>query len=122
MTRNLSRVLLAFAALVLATGAFMHTSAFNRIVAMLSESNLAAFAASALKVLWLMDSAVALVLAAVFTSVAARPSDASRWIVILLSFIPIATAALLYYFVGNFIGGHMMLAAGLAAFVGGATK
>jgi formate/nitrite transporter FocA (FNT family) len=37
----------------------------------------------------------------------------------LLSMIPTATAVLIYTFVGNFIGGHIMLAAAVAAFAGG---
>jgi len=33
--------------------------------------------------------------------------------------IPATTAVLIYTFVGDFIGGHIMLAAGIAAFIGG---
>jgi hypothetical protein len=119
MTKFFPRFLLIFSALVLATGAFMHASAFHKIVTALSESNLAAFAASALKVLWLMDSVVALILATVFAFAAIRPSAASRWTIVLLALIPGATAALLYTFIGNFIGGHIMLIAAIAAFLGG---
>jgi len=119
MTKFFPRFLLVFSALVLATGAFMHASAFHKIVSALNESNLVSFAANALKVLWLMDSAVALILATVFAFAAIRPSAANKWIIVLLSLIPGATAALLYAFMGNFIGGHVMLMAAATASIAG---
>jgi hypothetical protein len=33
--------------------------------------------------------------------------------------IPITAAVFIYHFIGNFIGGHIFLAAGLAAVLGG---
>ena len=113
------RFLLAFATLLLAVGALMHASAFKKILTAIADSNLAPFAANSLKVLWLGDSTTLLVLAAVFAFIAARPSAAIRWIIVILSLIPAATAILIYVFIGSFIGGHMLLATAIAAFVGG---
>ncbi|SRR6266852_9759455 len=115
----LPRILLAFSALVLAVGACLHTSAFNKISGAVADSNLMPFAAKSLKILWLQDSALSLVLAVVFAVMAWRPSLTTKWIVLLLALIPVATAALIYYFIGSFIGGHVFLAAAIAAILGG---
>lgn len=119
MVKTFPRFLLAFAALLLAVGALMHASVFNKILSALAASNLPSFAANSLKVLWLGDSATLLILTAVFGFIAARPSAATKWVIVLLSLIPAATAILISTFIGNFIGGHILLAAAIAAFVGG---
>jgi hypothetical protein len=116
------RFLLAFAALTLAVGAVMHASAFKKITEAIADSNLAAFAANSLKVLWLQDSAISLILAIIFGLVAIRPAAAARSTIALLALIPAATAILIYTFIGSFIGGHIMLLAAVAAFVGGLVK
>jgi hypothetical protein len=120
--KTLSRFLLALSALVLFVGSLLHGSAFNKILSAITDSNLASFAANSLKVLWLQDAAICLILAIVFGFVAARPSAATRSTIVLLALIPAATAALIYIFIGNFIGGQVMLIAALAAFVAGLTK
>lgn len=86
MVKPLPRFLLAFAALLLAVGAIMHALAFREIVLAIADSNLVPFAANSLKLLWLGDSTTLLLLAAVFAFIAARPSAATRWIVVILSF------------------------------------
>ena len=119
MVKPLPRFLLTFAALVLAVGAIMHASAFKKIVSAVTDSNLEVFAAGSLKLLWLGDSATLMLLAAVFAFIVARPSAATRWIVVILSLIPASTAILIYTFIGSFIGGHVLIVAAIAAFVGG---
>ena len=113
------RLFLTLSALALAAGAFMHAAAFNKISSAIAKSDIVSFAGNSLKVLWLADSVTALLLAAVFGIAAARPSISSNLIVMLLAMIPATTAVLIYTFVGDFIGGHIMLAAGIAAFIGG---
>jgi hypothetical protein len=120
--RPFPRVVLIFAALLLAVGALMHASAFNKIASAIADSNLVPFAANSLKILWLADSATSLLLAAVFGLIAVRPSAATRPVIVLLALIPAATAGLIYNFIGGFVGGHIMLAAAVAALVGGLTK
>src|SRR6202171_591576 len=66
MVKSYARFLLAFAAFLLAVGAIMHASAFKKIASTVANSNLEAFAAGSLKLLWLGDSATLLFLAAVF--------------------------------------------------------
>jgi hypothetical protein len=113
------RILLAFSAVLLAIGASMHTAAFGKVSAAVATSDLAGFFGKGLKVLWLQDSTVTMVLAIVFAIVAIRPLAASNTVIVLLGLVPSVTAALVYLFIGNFIGGHIFLTAGLAAILGG---
>jgi uncharacterized membrane protein len=115
----LGRTLLAFSAILLAVGAWIHTSAFNKVSAAVAKSDLDAFLAKGLKVLWLQDSTIAIVLAIVFAIVAIQPFVASKIVIVLLGLVPVVTAALAYHFIGNFVAGHIFLTAGLAAILGG---
>lgn len=117
--KSLGRILLAFSAVLLAIGAWIHTSAFNKMSAAVAKSDLIPFAAKSLRVLWLEDSVVLLVLAIVFAVIAALPSAINKWVIVLLALIPAATAAFVYYFVGSFIAGHLLLVAAIAAILGG---
>jgi hypothetical protein len=119
MMKLLGRILLAFSAILLAIGAWIHTSAFNKMSAAVAKSDLIPFAAKSLRILWLEDSLVLLVLAIAFAVIAAWPSVATKWIIVLLALIPAATAALVYYFAGTFIAGHILLAAATLAILGG---
>jgi hypothetical protein len=114
----LGRILLAFSAVLLVIGASIHTAAFRKASAAVATSDLAAFFGKGLKVLWLQDSTVAMVLAIVFATAAIRPFAASKAVIVLLGLVPTVTA-LVYLFIGNFIGGHIFLTAGLAAILGG---
>jgi hypothetical protein len=71
-----SRLLLAFSAIVLVDGAYLHTSGFIRMSAAVANSDLVPFVGKGLKVLWLQDSVMAIVLAIIFGSIAARGSAA----------------------------------------------
>jgi hypothetical protein len=117
--RLLSRILLAFSAILLVAGAWIHTSAFGKVSAAVARSDLDAFVGNGLKVLWLQDSTIAIVLAIVFTAVAIRPVAASKTVIVLLGLVPVVTATLVYHFIGNFVGGHIFLTAGVAAILGG---
>ena len=114
----LGRFLLAFSAILLVIGAWIHTAGFNRMSAGVAKSDLNPFLGRGLKVLWLQDSTIAIVLAIVFAVVAIRPAAASRPLIFLLALVPVITAALTYYFIGNFFGGHIFLVAGIAAILG----
>lgn len=119
MVRSVPRLLLAFASLLLATGAILHASAFQRISSAIAESNLALFAANSLKVLWVADSATSIILASIFGLIAARPNTATRSAIVLIALIPAATAICIYLFIGSFIGAHVLFAAALAAIAAG---
>jgi hypothetical protein len=116
--KTLSRILLALSAILLAVGAHFHTSAFNKTASAVAESNLPAFLGNGLKVLWLQDSVITNVLAIIFAVVSIKPTAAPKWIVVVLALVPVATACLVYHFIGNFFGGHIFLIAGIAAISG----
>ena len=118
----LSRILFAFSALVLAIGAWIHTSAFGRVSAATAKSDLPDFFGKGFKVLWLQDSALQLIFAILFAVLAIRPGAAPRWIVIMLALLLLTTVAFVYYFIGNFIAGHMFLVAAVAAILGALLK
>ncbi len=122
MKSSLARFFFVIAALILAGGAVLHASAFHRIQDALFVSNLAPFAANSLKGLWLGDSATCLLIAALFACLAAKPSSATRFAAILMALIPAATAVMIYVFIGSFIGGHILLAAAVAASAGALLK
>jgi hypothetical protein len=114
----LGQILLAFSTILLAIGSWIHTSAFNKVSAAVAKSDLDAFLGNGLKVLWLQDSTIMIVLAIVFALVAIRPSAANKTVLILLGLVPVVTATLVYHFIGNFVAGHIFLTAGIAAILG----
>lgn len=116
------RILLAFSALLFLFGAWIHTSAFGKVSAAVAKSDLPEFFGKGFKTIWLMDSALQIVLAILFLFVAIRPLIASRWVIVLVALIPLTTAILAYYFIGNFIAGHLFLVASLAAIFGALLK
>ncbi len=118
----LSRILLGFSAIVFAFGAYIHTSAFGRMSEAVAKSDLLPFFANGFRTLWLMDSAVQIALALVFAIVAIKPNAATRPIVTLIALVPLSTAGFIYHFIGNFVGGHIFLAGGLAAILGALLK
>ena len=120
--KTISRVLLAFSAIVFAFGAYIHTSAFSRMSDAVAKSDLAAFFGNGFRTLWLMDTAVQVALALIFALVAIKPNAATRPVVILIGLVPLSTAGFIYYFIGNFIGGHIFLAGALAAILGALLK
>jgi hypothetical protein len=109
----------AVSAVVMAAGGVLHARAFDRTLAALADSNLAPFYANALKALWLADSATLVTLAAAFGLIAARPSLATRPVIMVLAVVPAATASCLYKFLGDFVPAHMLIGSALAALVGG---
>jgi hypothetical protein len=115
----LPRLLLTFAAIVLAIVALMHTSCFSEISVAVAKSDLVPFVGKGLKVLFLQFSVTVIVLAVVFAAAAVRPRAVSKAMILLLALVPLITAVLGYYFIGNFIGSHLGLIAGVAAILGG---
>ena len=122
VVRSLSRILFAISTLVLAFGAWVHTSAFGRVSASVAKSDLPAFLGKGFRVLWLQDSALQIIFAIVFGVLAVRPAAAPRWIVIMLALLLLTTVASVYYFIGNFIAGHLFLVAAVAAIFGALLK
>ena len=121
MNRNpvISRLLLTLAAAIFLLGALMHAIAFTKASSLLGASTLKTFFSGELRALWLADSTTLLGLALVFALIAARPTWASRPLILASSWIPAATTALLYVFLGPFYAAHMLLAATLMVIVSG---
>jgi hypothetical protein len=120
--KALSRILFAFAALVLIFGAYLHTSAFGKVTAAVAKSDLPAFFGKGLRVLWLQDSALQIIFAIVFAVVAIRPSAAPKWVPIILALLLLTTVAFVYSIIGSFIAGHLFLAAAIAAILAAILK
>ena len=109
-TMRAPRFLLIFAAVLSIAGAALHAAAFSKALPIIAASGLPPFYSSSFKGLWLADSATLTVLAAICMMITARLQIATRWLLILLAFIPLTTAILLYTFLGNFFAGHLLLA------------
>ena len=110
-----ARSLLVVAAILLVVGAVMHALAFPRAVAAIGASNLPLVFGNILKVFWLADSSTMLLLAALFSFIAVKPSAAKPAIVALIAAIPAALAVLIYIFMGSFFAGHILVVVALAA-------
>jgi hypothetical protein len=119
MVTSTARLLLAFASLLSAVGGTIHAAAFRKALAAIDASNLPHFYGASSKGLWLADSATLFLLAIIFGLISARPSIATRPLVILIALIPAATATLLYNFLGNFVAGHLLLTIAALAFLAG---
>ena len=118
MIKTISRILFAISALILAFGAYVHTSAFGKVTTAVAKSDLPEFFGKGLKVLWLQDSALQIIFAVVFAVLAIRPTAAPRWIVIMLGLLLLSTVTLVYCIIGNFVAGHLFFVAALAAIFG----
>jgi hypothetical protein len=120
MNPRIPRLLLATAAAICALGGTLHAAAYGaKGLPNISRSNLPPFLSSEIKVLWLADSTTLVALALVFGFIAAKPASATKAVVMLLGLVPAATAALLYFFLGPFYAGHLLLAASAMVFVAG---
>ena len=110
MIARIPQALLVLSSLLLVAGGAVHAEAYGRAIRAADASNLASFFAEGLKMLWLGDSAMMFVLAAICGAIAARPRLASRALVLLLALFPASLAVLLYLFLGNFAAGHLLAA------------
>lgn len=101
--------MLGAASLIQVAGALIHAAAFPTAAQRLDTTELSPAMISASKALWLADSTNLLVLGAIFAFLALRPRLASGSLLMLLGLAPLASAALLYWFMGAFFAGHLML-------------
>jgi hypothetical protein len=88
-TMRAPRFLLVFAAVLSIAGAALHAAAFSKALPIIAASGLPPFYSSSFKGLWLADSATLTVLAAICMVITARLQMATRWLLILLAFIPL---------------------------------
>lgn len=106
-----SRLLLAAAALLLLAGAAIHAMPFAKVASKFDLASLSPFLAGASKALWLADSANLAVLGIVYALLAARPRLGSPSLTGLLALGPLASAGLIYAFVGAFYALYLLLVA-----------
>lgn len=119
MVTRTPRLLLVVSSFLAATGAAIHAAPFNRALAAIGAANLKPFYANSFKALWLGDSTTLLIVAVLFAMIAARPSVATRPVVMLLALIPAAVAILIYAFLGGFFAGHLLMAIAALGFASG---
>jgi hypothetical protein len=119
MISRAPRFLLAFSSVLLVAGAAIHAAAFRHAAAAIAESNLRPFFGNSSKSLWLGDSATLAGVALLCGLIALRPSAATRPVVMLVAFIPAATAVLIYVFLGSFFAGHLLMISAAAILVAG---
>jgi hypothetical protein len=110
-----SRLLLAASALLLLVGAGIHAMPFHTIALMFDSASLSVFLVGASKALWLADSSNLAVLGLVFTLLAARPQLGSPSLIALLAVAPLASAGLIYAFLGAFYALYLLLVAAALA-------
>ena len=119
-TRKLtSRFLLALSSLLSAAGGAIHAAAFRTALTAINASDLPHFYAGSSKALWLGDSTTLFIVSLILGVIAARPSKATRAIVVLVALVPLATAILIYTFLGSFFAGHVLLAIAALALLAG---
>jgi hypothetical protein len=122
MNVAISRLLLAVSALICALGGVMHARAYRRAVQEIAAVALPPFYAGSFRALWLIDSATLIALAALFGLIAARPAFAAPAVLIVLAFIPGATAVLVYGLVGPFPPVYMLMTAAIMTAAAGALR
>jgi hypothetical protein len=89
----------------------LHALAYAKAEAVIANTNAPAFYANSFRALWLGDSATLVAVAIILVCIIARPLLASDLIVGLLALFPLATALLVYEFVGGFLPAHGLVAA-----------
>jgi hypothetical protein len=108
---SVPRILLSLSALLLSAGGVLHALAFKGALTALSTNPMPSFYSGSFKALWLIDSATLVSLSALLAYAVVRPHSVARPVVILLALIPMATAALIYTFVGPFLPAHVFVVA-----------
>ena len=120
LVRLAPRLLLGFSALCLASGASVHTLAYQKAAGIAEHSTLPAFFVAAFKGLWLSDSLTCSGLALTIGAIAVFPRMASRSLVMLLAVMPLASAMVILATMGKFFAGYVMLLSSVTTLVGGA--
>ncbi len=114
---TLARWLILLACIVLFCAGLMHVIGYHFVIPVLVKAGLDAKYLGAVKAVWLVFSVDLVVLSPAFVWISRRPGW--RSLLLYLALIPLIDAVLMYYFVGPFIGAHMV-AAGAVLLVAGA--
>ena len=107
--RASSRWLLTVAAVLLLAGGSLHTWMYSKATAMIDASNLTARNAATFKGLWLIYSGEVILIGLAFLALAWRPGLGNRVLLGFLAALLIASALAIYFTVGNFPPGHVLV-------------
>lgn len=108
----ISRLTLGGAAILLMVVAVFHGLGANPLAADLEAANLKPFTVGAFRAVWVGFSLTSIALAGVLVMAAIRPAQSMAMFLLVLSAIPLGSALLIYMYVGNFLGGHLLLVSG----------
>jgi len=114
---KIGRWLVFAGSVILFLTALLHGSGYPSVSGAIEQSGAKPLVVSAFKALWVMLSFHLIVLSAVFT--AASRSPHGRNLVLLCSLIPLSDTALLFHFLGVFIGTISLALATVFFLVGG---
>lgn len=114
---RIARWLVLAGSVVLFLTALVHGSGYASLSGAIEQSGAKPLVVSAFKALWLMFSFHLIVLSAVF--IAASRSPRGRRLVLLCSLIPLSDTALLFHFLGVFIGTLAVALATVLFLIGG---
>src|SRR5271168_3109065 len=114
----ISRLLLTVSAALLASGGLAHALAYAKASTVAEHSTLPRFFIAAFKGLWLSDALSSIVLALIFGAIALRPTVATKPLIMLIAASPIAVAVAIFWTMGNFYAGYLLLLSGTAALLG----
>jgi hypothetical protein len=106
---RIQRLLLLIATALLIAGAAVHAAAFRKLVPVVNASGLPPFHANSYKALWLADSTTLFLLGIILAAISMQRQIAAFWLLLLVACIPLATAMLLYAFLGTFFAGHLLV-------------
>ena len=113
---KLARLLVLLSAIALFLGGIAHTFGYTRISTILAGSTLSPKIADALRCVWLVFTAEAVLLAPALVWISRRPG--TRSLLLYLALIPVVDAVLMYHFVGFFIGFYIVSASALLLLAG----
>lgn len=120
MRSSIPRVLLVLAAAVLAFDGLAHAYLYGaKFAALAVASNLPPLIGKEMAGLWIWDAFVLVTLAAIFLTVAVRPTSVSGRVVMLVAFIPISLAAILIRLLGFYFPVFTVGGSGVVAVVAG---
>jgi len=104
-----ARLLILLGSIVLFLGGLAHALGYVKLFPMIAASNLRPDLVSALRCVWLVFSAHALLLSPALVWISRRPG--TRSLLRYLMLIPLVDALLMYHFVGFFLGFYMLATA-----------
>lgn len=121
MTRLfVSRLLLGLSAFLLFAGGTVHALAFPTAALVMEAAAMPAFFIAAYKALWVVNSSNHAVLGGFYSYVALRTGAPKAAPVAILALGPLASALLIYFHMGGFFAGHLMLLSGVLALMAAA--